>query len=112
AAAHIMQGGALEAWIRSLATFAAPKGRLTLIHLPGALPELLPQLDRRFGAHTLFPPFTRAGEPPGRILLQANKRSRAPLRLLPGLVLHVADGSYTATAEAVLRHGAALALAG
>jgi len=112
AAAHIMQGGALEAWIRSLATFAAPKGRLTLIHLPDALPELLPQLDRRFGAITLFPLFPREGEPAVRIILQAKKGSRAPLRLLPGLVSHAADGSYTATAEAVLRHGAALALAG
>jgi len=112
AAAHIMQGGALEAWVRSLATFAAPKGRLTLIHLPDALPELLPQLDRRFGAITLFPLFPREGEPAVRIILQAKKGSRAPLRLLPGLILHVADGSYTATAEAVLRHGAALALAG
>ena len=65
AAAHIMQDGALEAWIRSLATFAAPKGRLTLIHRPEVLPELLPLLDRRFGAvsFSAVPQGGRAGEP-------------------------------------------------
>jgi tRNA1(Val) A37 N6-methylase TrmN6 len=40
--------------------------------------------------------------------VQARKASRAGLRLLPGLVLHEADGRYTDKAEAVLREGAAL----
>ena len=34
AAAHIMEAGALESWVRFLATFTAPKGRITLIHMP------------------------------------------------------------------------------
>lgn len=110
AAAHIMEGGALESWVRFLATFTAPKGRLTLIHMPQVLPELLPLLARRFGAITLFPLFPKAGEPAVRIILRARKGSRAGLRLLSGLVLHEADGSYTAKAEAVLRHGQALEL--
>ncbi|HEV3242384.1 MAG TPA: methyltransferase [Methyloceanibacter sp.] len=110
AEAHIMREGALEAWIRSLATFAAPKGRLILIHRPEALPDLLPLLDRRFGAITLFPLFPKEGEPALRIILQARKGSRAELRLLRGQVLHQADGRYTEKAEAVLRHGEALEL--
>ena len=110
AAAHIMEAGALESWIRFLATFAAPKGRLTLIHTPQALAELLPLLDRRFGAVTLFPLFPKEGEPALRVILQARKGSRAGLKLLRGLVMHEADGRYTAKAEAVLRHGAALEL--
>ena len=110
AAAHVMQEGALEAWVRFLATFAAPKGRLTLIHRPEALPELLPLLDRRFGAVTLLPLFAKAGEPATRVIVQARKGSRADLRLLPGLLLHEADGCYTAKAEAVLRAGEALEL--
>jgi tRNA1(Val) A37 N6-methylase TrmN6 len=110
AAAHIMRGGALEAWVRFLATFAAPRGCLTLIHTPQALSELLSLLDRRFGAVTLFPLFPKEGEPALRVILQARKGSRAGLRLLPGLVLHEADGCYTTKAEAVLRHGEALEL--
>ena len=110
AAAHIMQEGALEAWVRFLATFNAPKGRITLIHMPQVLPELLPLLDRRFGAITLFPLFPKEGEPAVRVIVQAQKGSRAGLRLLSGLVLHEAGGRYTDKAEAVLRTGAALEL--
>ena len=110
AAAHVMEAGALKSWVRFLATFTAPKGRITLIHMPQALPELLPLLDRRFGAVTLFPLFPKEGEPAVRVILQARKGSRAGMRLLPGLVLHEADGSYTTRAEAVLRHGHALEL--
>ena len=110
AAAHIMQEGALEAWVRFLATFTAPKGRITLIHMPQVLPELLPLLDRRFGAITLFPLFPKEGEPAVRVIVQAQKGSRAGLRLLSGLVLHETGGRYTDKAEAVLRKGAALEL--
>ena len=110
AAAHIMDAGGLESWVRFLATFTAPKGRITLIHMPQALPELLPLLDRRFGAIALFPLFPKKGEPAVRVIVQARKGSRAGMRLLQGLVLHEADGSYTAKAEAVLRHGHALEL--
>jgi tRNA1(Val) A37 N6-methylase TrmN6 len=110
ATAHIMQEGGLQGWVRFLATFAAPKGRITLIHMPQVLPELLPLLDRRFGAITLFPLFPKEGEPAVRVIVQARKASRAGLRLLSGLVLHEADGRYTDKAEAVLRKGAALEL--
>jgi tRNA1(Val) A37 N6-methylase TrmN6 len=112
AAAHIMRGGALEPWIRFLATFTAPKGRVTLIHTPQVLSDLLPLLDRRFGSVTLFPLFPKECEPALRVILQARKGSRAGLRLVPGLVLHEPDGRYTAKAEAVLRNGEALELEG
>ena len=38
------------------------------------------------------------------------KGTRGPLRLARGLALHRAGGGFTAAAEAVLRHGGALAL--
>ena len=40
--------------------------------------------------------------------MRARKGIASPTRLLPGMVLHEADGSYTAAAEAVLRDAAAL----
>jgi tRNA1(Val) A37 N6-methylase TrmN6 len=43
-----------------------------------------------------------------RILLQARRGGRGPDRVLPGLVLHEAQGGYTAEAEAVLREAAPL----
>ena len=44
------------------------------------------------------------------MLVQGRKGSRAPLRLMRGLVLHVEDGGFSAAAEAVLRGGQALDL--
>ncbi len=98
--------------MRFLTTMAAPKGRLTLIHRADCLGELLGLLQGRFGDVAVFPLFGKAGEPATRIIVQGRKGSRAGLRLLPGLVLHGPDGAYTADAEAVLRGGTALSLAG
>ena len=50
------------------------------------------------------------GAPASRVILHARKGSRGGLRLLQGLILHEADGRYTAKAEAVLRQGEALEL--
>jgi tRNA1(Val) A37 N6-methylase TrmN6 len=110
AAAHVMGAEGLAGWVRFLATFAAPKGRLSLIHRAECLAELLSLLDRRFGDIAVFPLFPKKDEPATRIIVQGRKGSRAWLRLLPGLVLHEGDGSYTAKAEAVLRGGEALDL--
>jgi hypothetical protein len=46
------------------------------------------------------------------VLARAVKASRAPLSLLPGFILADAAGKPTAQAEAVLRRGALLPLAG
>lgn len=109
-AAHVMGREGLAAWVRFLATFAAPKGQLTLIHRAACLGDLLNLLDRRFGDLAVFPLFPKAGESASRVIVQGRKGSRAGLRLLPGLVLHERDGSYSDEAEAVLRGGQALDL--
>jgi tRNA1(Val) A37 N6-methylase TrmN6 len=110
ASAHIMDAGGLSAWVRFLTSMARPKGRLTLIHRAESLGELLGLLDRRFGDLAILPLFPKQGGPATRIIVRGRKASRAGLKLLPGLVLHTPDGSYTAEAEAVLRGGEGLDL--
>jgi tRNA1(Val) A37 N6-methylase TrmN6 len=110
ASAHVMKQAGLEAWIRFLVRMIAAKGTLTLIHLPERLQDLLALLEGRCGGVTIYPLFPTEGAPASRIIVQAKKGSRAPLRLLPGLVLHGSDGAYTAEAEAVLREGERLDL--
>ena len=112
ATAHVMDREGLAAWVRFFAAMAAPKALLTLIHRPDCLGELLPLLAGRFGDIAVFPLFPKQGEPATRIIVQAEKGSRAGLSLLPGLVLHEENGSYSAEAEAVLRGGEALDLGG
>ena len=110
ATAHVMHQGGLAAWMRFFGAMAAPKALLTLMHRLDCLGELLRLLEGRFGDVTVFPLFARRGEPATRIIVQAEKGSRAGLSLLPGLVLHQENGSYTVEAEAVLRGGKALDL--
>jgi tRNA1(Val) A37 N6-methylase TrmN6 len=110
ATAHVMGVGALAAWVRFLGSYAAPKGRLTLIHRAEALGELLRLLEGRFGDVTVLPLFSKQGETASRIIVQGRKGSRAGTKLLQGLVLHEAGGGYTEAAEAVLRGGEALFL--
>ncbi len=112
AAAHVMGEGGLAAWVKFCTAHAAPKGQLTLIHRAECLGELLGLFERRFGDIAIFPLFPKRGDPATRIILQGRKGSRAGSRLLPGLVLHEADGRYTEAAERVLRGGEALPLGG
>ncbi|GAB5470346.1 MAG: methyltransferase [Rhodospirillales bacterium] len=106
--AHQEDGLDLRAWIAVLLRRLRPGGGLTLVHRADRLPDLLAGLEGRAGAVRILPLWPKQGLPAKRVLVQARKGSRAPAALLPGLILHGSDGGYSAAAEAILRHGAAL----
>jgi tRNA1(Val) A37 N6-methylase TrmN6 len=60
----------------------------------------------------VFPLWPAAGRPAKRVLIQARKGARGPLRLLPGLALHDEGGGFSPWVEDVLRHARALELSG
>jgi tRNA1(Val) A37 N6-methylase TrmN6 len=109
--AHVAPREALGRWIRTAARLLRPNGTLTLIFRADGLIDLCRALEAGFGAVTVLPVYPKPGEPAVRILVRATKASRAPLALLPGLVLNDAGGRPTPQAEAVLRAGATLPLA-
>lgn len=111
ARAHAMPAGSLGRWVRFLTRVAAPGGTLSMIHRPDALPELLGLLEGRFGALRLLPVHPRRDVPAVRVIIQGLKGSRAPLSVLPGLVLHRSDNRPRPEIVDILRHGASLALA-
>ena len=51
----------------------------------------------------VLPLWPRDGEEAKRVIVQTRKGVRSPARILPGLVIHEADGSYTEAAAAVLK---------
>ena len=59
---------------------------------------------------SLLPLWAKPRQPAKLLLLRGIKGSRAPFRVLPGLVLHAPDGAFTAEIDAILRGGAALDL--
>jgi tRNA1(Val) A37 N6-methylase TrmN6 len=101
AEAHGFPEGGLALWLRTCVDILRPKGRLGLIHRADALPACLDALRGRFGSVAVRPVHAKADQPAIRVLITAVKGSRAPLTLLPPLVLHDADGRFTPAAEAL-----------
>jgi tRNA1(Val) A37 N6-methylase TrmN6 len=110
AGAHAMDEAGLEAWARFMARMAAPGGVATIIHKAEALGRVLAAFDQRFGAIRILPLYPRVGTLAHRVIVQGTKGSRAPLQVLPGLVLHEAANGFTPAAQDILRRGGALAM--
>jgi len=110
--AHIASDDTLARWVRTAARLLRPAGVLTLIWRADGLDAVLAALAPGFGAITLLPVHPKPQAPAIRLLVRAVKASRAPLALLPGFILADDAGRPTVQAEAVLRNGAVLPLAG
>jgi len=109
--AHAASRETLALWIKAAARLLRPRGTLTLIWRADGLGEVLQALAPDLGAATVLPVHPKPEAPAIRILARATKGSRAPLALMPGLVLADEAGRPTPAAEAVLREGATLPLA-
>jgi tRNA1(Val) A37 N6-methylase TrmN6 len=107
--AHVSDG--IAPWLRSAQRLLCADGTVTLIWRADGLADVLAAVGPGFGAVAVQPVHPRPDAPAVRVLVRAVKGSRAPLALLPPLVLAGVDGRPSAEAEAVLRHGAALPLA-
>lgn len=107
-AAHAIDGGDLAGWLRACARLLAEGGRLALVHRADALRAVLAAVPRGLGEVRLRLVHPKAGEHAVRLLLSARKGSRAPLAVLPPLVLHRPDGAFTPEAERVHRVGTGL----
>lgn len=100
--------GRLADWLETGAKRTISGGTFTTIIRADRLGEALVVLPAT--GIVVFPLWPRTGEPAKQVILQLYKGSGAPLAVLPGLVLHGADGRFTPEADAVLRDGASLAL--
>ena len=109
-ATALMDGGKLQDWLKLGLQRTVSGGYFTAILRADRLNEALAALPER--GVCAVPLWPRAGEAPKRVIVQARKGSAAPFALLPGLVLHTQDGSWTPQADAILRRGEALALSG
>jgi len=107
-AAALMDDGRLQDWLKLGLQRTVSGGIFTAILRADRLNEALVALPDK--GVSLFPLWPKARVAAKRVIVQARKGSHAPFSLLPGLVLHQADGSWTDEADAVLRRGSALAL--
>lgn len=109
-AAAMVEGAAgLAEWLAFCIAMARPKGSVTVIHRADRLDEMLTAVSGRLGDVVIFPLWPGPGARPAkRVILRGRKGVATPLQIRPGLVLHQADGGYSAEAQAVLRLGQAV----
>ena len=107
-AAWMAQGG-LEAWTIFLLKSVREGGTITVIHRADRLADLLALLGPKAGSFQIRPIHPFADAPAKRVLVRALKTGKAPLQLLPPVILHDREGGkHTPQADALLRGEAAL----
>ena len=100
----------LPAWFAAAARSARAGGAVVAIHRADRLGDLLAAAAAAgVGGLTVFPLWPKVGEPAARVLVSGRAGKGGRLTLAPGLILHEADGAYTAAARAALT-GSALKL--
>lgn len=107
--AHVMEDGLFESWLRTAAALVKPRGGVALIARPQSLGEILAALAGRFGNARILPVNARKDSSAIRIIIRAMRGSRAPLSLLPPLILHEGgDHGFAPRAEAAINGGVTL----
>ena len=105
--AWIADGG-LQAWTGFLLAAVRDGGAITVVHRADRLADLLALLSQKAGSFQVRGVHARAEAPAKRVLVRALRLGRAPLRLLPPLVLQGDDGAPAPLAAAILLGEAAL----
>ncbi|MFM8938649.1 MAG: tRNA1(Val) (adenine(37)-N6)-methyltransferase [Phenylobacterium sp.] len=100
----------LAGWTGYLLKAVRDGGTITFIHRADRLADILALLAPKAGSIRIRPVQPRSGSPASRVIVRAIRGGRAPLALLPPLVLHPdGEGKHTPEAEAILRDAAPLA---
>jgi tRNA1(Val) A37 N6-methylase TrmN6 len=103
--------GLFALWARRLAAPLRRRGTLTFVVAAAVLPDCLAAFgDAGCGGIAVLPLWPLAGRPAKLLLLRGIKGGHGPCRVLPGLVLHEADGGFTRAADDILRDAAGLDL--
>jgi len=101
----------IQEWIADLARSTRQRGTITIIYPAARLDNLVAAMEKVSGDVTMLPLWPKRGREAKRLIVQGRVGSKGASRLLPGLVLHNDDGTYSDEAEAILRQGAASPLA-
>lgn len=100
ARSHVLEGS-LSDWLRGAVTILAPKGQLVMIHRADAMREILEACERRVGSLRLRFIHPDADSAAIRVLISGRKGSRAPMEVLPPIILNAGDGRFTPEAAAL-----------
>lgn len=108
--AHSAAPGTLRQWTAVALRLLKPGGAMGLIWRADGLVDVLEALASGFGGVALRAIHPKPGAAAIRIVLRAVKSSRAPLVVLPGLVLNDSNGRASVEAESILRDAGTLSM--
>ncbi len=105
AAAHNHSNFDLLQWLNFCLKMTKPFGKIYLINRVEALPQICAAFNGKAGGLMILPIYSKAGQEAKRIIVAAQKDSKAPCRILAPFITHNLSGKYTSEAEKILRGG-------
>ena len=104
AAAHAGKNITLSEWLQFCIKMLKPFGTLYLIHRVEALDKILHFLHKKTGNINIIPVYSKEGQKAKRVIISAQKDSKAGVNILPPLLIHNENG-HTPAANQILRDG-------
>lgn len=108
ATAHNLSEMNLSQWLNFCLKMAKPFGKIYMVNRVEALPVICAELKGKAGNIKILPIYSKKDQKAKRVIVCAQKDSKTPCEILPPLIVHSADGSYTEKAENILRKSMSL----
>lgn len=105
ATAHNHQNFGLTEWLNFCLKMCKPFGYIYMVNRAESLPQICTSLQNKAGGITVLPIYSKQGQNAKRIILRAQKDSKAPCVFLPPFYVHQNDGQYSDLAQKILRQG-------
>ncbi|BCH18379.1 MULTISPECIES: tRNA1(Val) (adenine(37)-N6)-methyltransferase [unclassified Mesorhizobium] len=106
-AAHVMENGLFDSWIRSAAAVVRPRGGLAVIARPDQLGAILDAISGRFGDAEMLAVHPRPEAAAIRIVVRAILGARGKLSIRPPLMLHGQSGDGPTERTEMINNGMA-----
>lgn len=108
ALAHNHTDFTLNEWLKFCLKMLKPFGKIYLINRVEAIDEILNTFSKHAGGIKIIPVYSKPGQQAKRILISAQKDSKAPTVICPPFYMYNSDGTYTRAADEILRKGKSL----
>lgn len=103
--AHNHSDLSLSEWIKFCIKMLAPKGFFYMINRAEAIDYILHEIHNKLGNIKIIPLYSKEGQDAKRVMIIAQKDSKAATQILPALTVHNEDGEYSLKAFEILREG-------
>ena len=105
ATAHNLSTADFENWLSFCLKMAKPFGKIFMINRVEALPKICALVQGKAGGLRILPIYSKKGQSAKRIIVEMQKDSKSPCKILPSFLVHSESGEYSASAEKILREG-------